>query len=163
MSKQLTEKRVREIIASHQASKEKLLSILLEIQDISEQNCITEDLARIVSDELNIPLTKIYDVVTFYAMLSDKPRGKYLIEICKSAPCHVLKTKPIVDIFEQELKIKIGETTPDNLFTLQYTSCVGACDIGPVAKIGDEVYGSLTKDKIVEIINSYRRAAICQK
>jgi NADH-quinone oxidoreductase subunit E len=96
-------------------------------------------------------------------MLSETPRGKYIIEICKSTPCHVLKGLNIVNIFEQELNIKIGETTPDNLFTLQYTSCVGACDIGPVAKIGDEVYGNLTKDKIVDIIKSYREAAICQK
>ncbi|PKM86934.1 MAG: NADH-quinone oxidoreductase subunit E [Firmicutes bacterium HGW-Firmicutes-12] len=163
MCKQLTEKDVCEIIASHQASKEKLLSILLDIQDASGQNCIVEEWARVVSAELDLPLTKIYDVITFYEMLSEKPRGKNIIEICKSTPCHFIKGVNIVNIFEEELCIKMGETTPDNLFTLQYTSCVGACDIAPVAKIGDEVYGNLSKDKIVDIIKSYREAAICQK
>lgn len=163
MSKQLTAKHVREIIASHHAEKEKLLSILLEIQEASGENYISEEWARVVSEELALPLTKVYDVITFYAMLSDKPRGRFIIEICKSTPCHVLKTKRITDIFEELLSIKMGGTTSDGLFTLQYTACVGACDIGPVAKIGNEVYGNLTKDKIVGIIKSYQEAAICQK
>lgn len=163
MGKQLTKKQIREIIDSHKGAPEELLSILLEIQDASGQNYVAEEWARIVAEELGIPLTKVFDVITFYSMISDKPRGKYVIEICKSTPCKVVKAAEIVRIFEEELKIKMGETTPDNLFTLQHTSCVGACDIGPVAKIGDEVYGNLTRNKIVELINSYREAALCQK
>jgi NADH-quinone oxidoreductase subunit E len=156
----LTSADVKKIIASHHYSREKLLSILLEIQEASGQNCILEEWARVVAEELEIPLAKLYHVITFYGMLSDKPRGKYIIELCKSAPCYVLKTQKVVEMFEQELSIKIGETTPDNLFTLQYTSCVGACDIGPVAKIGDDVYGNLTQEKVTAIINSYREAAL---
>ncbi len=163
MSNQLTAGQVRDIISSYNAEKEKLLSILLDIQEASGKNYIAEEWARVVSDELDIPLVKIYDVITFYAMLSEEPRGKYIIEICKSTPCHVLERGRITDIFEDLLNIKMGETTPDGMFTLQYTACVGACDIGPVAKIGNTVYGNLNREKIVEIINSYRGATTCQK
>lgn len=156
----LTSADVKKIVASHHYSREKLLSILLEIQEASGQNCILEEWARTVSEELEIPLAKLYHVITFYGMLSEVPRGKYIIEICKSAPCYVLKSKQAAELFEQELSIHIGETTPDNLFTLQYTSCVGACDIGPVAKIGDDVYGNLNKEKVAAIIKSYREAVL---
>lgn len=156
MSEQLKKEQVLEIISANGNSKERLLSILLEIQNASGNNYVAEEWAQIVAKELKLPLTKVYNVLTFYAMFSTKHRGKYVIEVCKSTPCHVTKSDAIMQIFEDELGIAIGETTPDNLFTLMHTACVGACDIGPVAKIGEKVYGNLTRKKIVDIINFYR-------
>lgn len=154
---------INTIINAHGKAKEGLLAILLDIQNTSAKNYVHEDWARIVARELQLPLSQVYEVLTFYAMFSTKPRGKYVIEICKSTPCRVTKADVIVKIFEEVLGIKIGETTPDQLFTLLYTACVGACDIGPVAKIGEDVYGNLTKEKIVVIIKNYREALLCQK
>lgn len=156
MNCELKKEQVLEIIQSKNREKEQLLSILLEIQNASGRNYVDKEWARLVADELGIPLTKVYDVLTFYAMFSTESRGAYVIEICKSAPCYVLKSQAIAQIFEEELGIKMGETTSDNLFTLMYTPCVGACDIGPVAKVGEKVFGNLTREKIKEIINNYR-------
>jgi NADH-quinone oxidoreductase subunit E len=151
------------IIKKYDKAQEQLLSILLDIQAASRENYVAEEWAEVVACELGLPITKVHDVLTFYAMFSIKPRGKYVIEICKSTPCHVSKADAIVKMFEAELGIKLGESTSDNCFTLLHTSCVGACDIGPVAKIGDEVYGNLTAAKVAKIINSYRRGSACQK
>ena len=151
------------IINHYGKAKEQLLSILLDIQATSGENYVAEEWAEVVACQLDVPISKIHDVLTFYAMFSIVPRGKYVIEICKSTPCHVTKADAVVALFEAELGIKLGETTPDNQFTLLHTSCVGACDIGPVAKIGDEVYGNLTAAKVAEIVTSYRGVSSCQK
>jgi NADH-quinone oxidoreductase subunit E len=163
MSGELRKEHVLEIIKSNGKAKEKLLSILLTIQEASGWNYVDKEWAKLVAAELDIPLTKVYDVLTFYEMFSTKPRGKYVIEICKSAPCHVSKANSVVQMFTEELGIEMGETTLDNLFTLQYTSCVGACDLAPVAKIGEKVYGHLTREKVAQIIKTYREGARCLK
>jgi NADH-quinone oxidoreductase subunit E len=156
MCEELNLSQILMIIEDIGNSKEQLLSILLAIQHASGKNYIHEDWAKIVADQLELPLSKVYDVLTFYAMFSTRPRGKYLIEICKSTPCYITKSDTIAKIFADQLEIKIGETTKDQLFTLLYTACVGACDIGPVAKIGEDVYGDLSEAKIIEIIKKYR-------
>lgn len=85
-------------------------------------------------------------------MLSEKEQGRYIIEICTSGPCFVTKSKDILEHLEHLLGIKLGEITKDGMFTLKSSSCLGACDISPVIKIGYELYGNLTKDKVEEII-----------
>lgn len=156
-------KEVQTIITKYGKAKENLLAILMDIQELSPYNYISEEQAVLVASELGIPFSKVHDVLTFYAMFSVEPRGKYVIEICKSSPCYVCKADAVVNMFEEALGIKLGETTPDKLFTLMYTSCVGACDIGPVAKIGEKIFGNLTKEKIQSIVDSYREVAECQK
>lgn len=163
MSKVLKKEQVLKIIKDKGKDKENLLAILLAIQEASGKNYVAKEWAKLVAVELGLPLTKVYDVLTFYAMFSTQPRGKYVLEICNSAPCRVTKSEAVVQMFTEELGIKMGETTADKLFTLQYTSCVGACDLGPVVKIGDKVYGHLTRNKVAEIINTYREGAKCLK
>ncbi|MDF2634653.1 MAG: hypothetical protein K0R78_1527 [Pelosinus sp.] len=160
---ELNSSQILTIIEGIGKSKEKLLLILLAIQNASGKNSVEEEWAKIVASELNLPLSKVYDVLTFYAMFSTEPRGKYVIEICKSTPCYINKSDAIAKIFEEQLGIKVGETTKDQQFTLLYTACVGACDIGPVAKIGEDVYGDLTQTKIIDIIRKYQGALSCQK
>jgi NADH:ubiquinone oxidoreductase subunit E len=89
-------------------------------------------------------------------MFELEPRGKYIIEVCNSGPCYVRNYKEVASVLEEILGIKVGETTEDELFTLQYTSCIGACDIAPAMKIGEEVYGNLNREKIEKIIDQYR-------
>ncbi len=163
MNEKPTKEQILGIIAKYGKAKEQLLAILLDIQEASGSNCVTEEWAQLVAKELDLPLSKVFDVLTFYAMFSTKPRGRYVIEICNSAPCYYSNSEKVAEIFQEMLGIKMGETTPDGLFTLLYTSCIGACDQGPVAKIGDKVYGFLNKDKITGIINEYREVVSCQK
>ncbi|KRQ87406.1 NADP-reducing hydrogenase subunit HndA [Caloramator mitchellensis] len=160
MVNQEIKEKIMGIIEKYQREKEKLVMILLEVQKLTDRNYIDMEWAKLIAEELKIPYTKVYDVITFYSMFSIKPRGKYVIEICKSAPCHVNKSKDVVKEFEEILNIKMGETTPDNLFTLQYTSCIGACDVAPAIKIGEKVYGNLNKEKIQQIVMDYRNNSI---
>ncbi len=148
---------VDNIIAKYNGSKERLIQILLDLQKESGRNYVPRECIAMLSDKLNIPASKVFEVATFYSMFNDEPKGKYVIEVCKSAPCHVTGAKDLVKMFEEALKIKMGETTPDDLFTLQYSSCFGGCEVSPAVKINETIYGNLTAEKINEIIDMYRR------
>lgn len=162
MEQVLNKKDIISIIKKNGQSQEFLLAILLDIQKASGKNYVSQEWAYIVAEELKISLSTVYDVLTFYSMFSTTPRGKYIIELCKSATCHITGAKSIKGIFEEMLGINIGETTEDGVFTLQYTSCMGACNIGPAIKINDKVYGHLNKEVIQDILNSYKEGSICQ-
>ena len=149
--------KVDSVLEEHSYSEFKLLSILLQVQEIIPGNFIPEEITKYISKKTSVPLSKTYEVITFFEALSTQPKGKILIQICKSPVCTVNKSKDILEPLENELGISVGETSQDGLFTLQYTSCFGACDISPAIRINDEVHGNLTKDKIKDIINSYRR------
>lgn len=144
------------IIEKYNGSKERLIQILLDLQKASGQNYIPEVCIEEISEKLDIPLGKVFEVATFYSMFNRKPKGKYAIEICKSAPCHVTGAKSLSKMFEEALGIKMGETTSDNLFSLQYSNCFGGCDMAPAVKINEKIYGNLTTEKIKEIIDMYR-------
>lgn len=136
---------------------QQLIAILLDIQAASGVNCVEKQWAELAADTLKVPLSKIYDVLTFYAMFNTEPCGEYVIEICRSTPCFFLKTEEVVRWFESAAGIKMGQTTSDGRISLFYTSCVGACDIGPVAKIGDDVFGSLTEEKVKTLVTCCRK------
>lgn len=145
-----------EIIENYGRLKDNLLQILLDLQKVSGHNYLPEECLEEISSQLNLPLSKVYEVATFYSMFNHEPKGKYIIEICNSAPCHVEGADDLTKLFENVLGIKVGEITTDGIFSLQHSSCFGACDISPAIKIGTEVYGNLTKEKIEEIIKEYR-------
>ncbi|GAA0743246.1 NAD(P)H-dependent oxidoreductase subunit E [Clostridium oceanicum] len=147
---------IKSILEKYNYSKQKLISILHDIQNNSGENYISEENACYVAKELNMPISKVYDVMTFHSMFECTPKGKYIIEVCNNAPCRVRNARQITSVLERVLNIKVGETTSDNLFTLKYTSCIGACDISPAMKIGHDIYGNLTEDKIKNIIESYK-------
>ena len=152
----LDEKAVLEILKTYDNDPQQLIAVLLDIQAASGKHYVDKQWAQLVSERLDVPLTKIYDVLTFYAMFSTEPRGACLIEICESAPCRFggagLRAQQLVGWFEAAAGIKIGETSADGKITLARTSCVGACDIGPVAKIGDDVFGNLDEGKVKELV-----------
>jgi NADH-quinone oxidoreductase subunit E len=145
-----------EIIHSMGADKEHVLAILIDLQYRSDESYIDEETAKLVAAETGISLKHIYDILTFYSMLRTKPGGKYVIEVCNSSPCYYSKSTEVAEFLERELQIKMGETTPDKMFSLHYTSCVGMCEIGPVIKIKDKIFGNLTQDKIRGIIQDLK-------
>lgn len=157
MNQQKNNTGLQKIVDKYGSSRENLLQILIETQKLSTTNHLDDECISRIAQMLNIHESEVYEVATFYSMLSVSPRGKYVIEVCKSAPCHVGRSHEIVEILKGLLGVEIGTTTEDGMFTLQYTNCVGACDIGPVIKIGDKVFGNLSKDRIESIIESYRR------
>ncbi|MCD8330989.1 MAG: NAD(P)H-dependent oxidoreductase subunit E, partial [Oscillospiraceae bacterium] len=99
----------------------------------------------------------VYNFITFYAMLSTKPHGKYTIRMCKSISCHVSGAADIIRAVEDQLHLKPGETTEDGRFTLELCPCLGLCDSAPAMMINRKVYGNLTPDSVRAIIKNYIR------
>jgi len=118
---------------------------------------IPKDIIYKISEETDIPVADIYGVITFYAQFRLEPMGKNIIRICEGTACHVNNAKNILASIENELKIKVNETTKDGLFTLLSVACIGCCSLAPVIMINDETYGSLTPDKTVKILNEYKK------
>lgn len=148
--------KVKGILNKYENNENNLLAMLLEIQAIISKQYIPKEVARYISEYLGIKPAKIYEVITFYSALSDTPRGQYVIQICNSTACKVNKYETLKDVLEQQLEIKVGETTDDGIFTLMYTPCFGVCDISPALRIGKNVYGNLDKKKVKDIIHNYR-------
>lgn len=108
-----------------------------------------------LQEKLNIPLTRVAEVATFYKAFSLKPRGKFIIQVCLGTACHLRGGPRIVDSFKRELGINVNETTDDLKFTLQTVNCLGACALAPVVKVNEEVHGQVSAEKVKKIIDSY--------
>ena len=100
---------------------------------------------------------EIYGFITFYAMLSDKPRGRYIIRMCKSAPCHIVGAQEVAQAICDCLGVSPGETTSDGMFTLEFCECIGLCDTSPAIMINDAVYTNLTPQSAVNLIKAYQQ------
>ena len=118
------------------------------------------DAAKVIAREMGISLSQVYNFITFYAMLSTKPHGKFTVRICKSAPCHVNGASEVIHAIQNQLGIKMGETTEDGRFTLEYCPCLGLCDIAPTIMINNEVYGNLTAETAKDVIKMYIRGGM---
>jgi NADH:ubiquinone oxidoreductase subunit E len=160
MKGELGMEKVDAVLEKFNNSKQNLIQIMLKLQGLSGKNYLPKEWIEYVAKALDMPLSKVYGVITFYAMFATEPRGKHIIEVCKSGPCHVTGSVNLVRMLEEELGIKPGETTPDGLFTLERSSCFGACDISPAIKIGENVYGNLTPDSLKTLIKAYREGLI---
>ena len=135
-----------------------LISILLDIQD--EYNYLPKETLIMVAEKLDIPLIDVYSVATFYTVFSLKPRGKHIINVCVGTACHVRGGQRILDRIQRNLSITPGETTDDNLFTLETVRCLGCCALGPVVVVDDSYYSHMTTKMADTILDTYRREEI---
>ena len=108
-----------------------------------------------LSDSLNLPNNEIFGVSSFYSFLSLKPRGRYVIRICKSLPCHMQNARMIIDGIQEVLGIAPGEVSKDGRFSFELTNCIGACDLAPAMLINDDVHGHLTPEKLSKVLKEY--------
>ncbi|MDR1781447.1 MAG: NAD(P)H-dependent oxidoreductase subunit E [Bacilli bacterium] len=108
-----------------------------------------------VAKKLDIPIAKVYGVVTFYTFFSETPRGENVIQVCLGTGCFVKGAAKVMESFENELKIKQGETTEDMQFTLSAVRCVGACALAPVVMINDKVYTHVDPSSVKRILEKY--------
>lgn len=152
MTSQLKEQKLK-IIRDDMEREKDILKILLDLQYTSEEGYIDQDTANLVAKELNMTQTRVYEIISYYAMLESKPTSKFVIQVCNSSPCHFSGAKKITDILEKKLGVSINKSTPDGLFSYCYMPCTGACDIGPVIKIKDTLFGDLTEDKVNTLID----------
>lgn len=140
------------IITHYQSNSTKLVGILLDIQDAIPKQYIPREVAAYVSEKMNIPLSKVYDVISFYAALSDVPRADYVIQLCDSVVCKVTGNTVLRDTITELLGINEQEATADGKYWLEYTPCFGACDISPAMRINGKVYGHLTTSESVKTV-----------
>jgi NADH-quinone oxidoreductase subunit E len=147
--------KTKEIITRHSRDKSALIAVLQGIQE--EYNYLPKDALKLVGEELNIPASRIYEVATFYNTFSLTPRGRYLVEVCAGTACHVQGASRLMERLQRDLEIKCGQTTKDNIFTLEEVRCLGCCSLAPVVRIGGNIHPYLTQDEIPRILRNYRK------
>lgn len=145
---------VKTIIDQYKGKESAILAILQDIQ--SKEKYLPKEILEQVAQKMQIPMTHIFRLATFYNALSIKPRGKHKIDVCLGTACHVRGGNKIIDKLERDLSISVGETTKDKRFTLESVRCVGCCSLGPVAVIDGNVYGRLTQDKIPSLLKEFK-------
>lgn len=131
-----------------------LIAILHKTQEL--YGYLDKDVMNDIAYIMNLPTAHIWGVATFYHYFNLKPKGKHTIAICLGTACYVKGAGSLLDTLKEELKITIGETTEDRLFTLQEARCLGACGLAPVIMIDDKIYGELTQKKVVDLLNQFR-------
>ena len=132
-----------------------LMHILQEAQSI--YGYLPLPVQKTIAEGLNISLSEVYGVATFYSQFSLKPKGKYKISVCLGTACYVKGSDKILEEVQKELGIKVGECTPDGLFSIDSCRCVGACGLAPVMMINEDVHGRLKPEMVKGILDSYRR------
>lgn len=149
---------VARIAAPYKDRPEYLMKVVLKVEQVVP--IFSPQVTTVIAREMNIPQTQVYSFVTFYKMLYTGQRGKYIIHMCQSAPCHIRGAQAVLDSIEDLLHIKIGETTEDKRFTLAYSPCLGVCDISPAILINGKVYGNLTPESVREVLKQYIRGEV---
>lgn len=147
------EERLQQVIAAHRGQPGATMPVLQAAQEIF--GYLPEEVQIMVAEGLDIPLTEVYGVASFYAQFTLNPKGKYQISVCLGTACYVKGAADILSAVEQKLGIKTGSITKDGKFSLDACRCVGACGLAPVMMVGSDVYGRLTPDQVGPILDKY--------
>ena len=145
---------LNQVIAELKDQPGALMPVLQKAQGIF--GCVPMDVHKIIAEGLGVTLSEVYGVATFYSQFRLEPNGKYTISVCLGTACYVKGSQKVLDRLSEELQTPVGKTSPDGLFTLNATRCLGACGLAPVMTINDEVYGRLVPDDIPGILAKYR-------
>lgn len=143
-----------QIIQKYKNDEGKVMLVLHEVQEYL--GYVPYEAQKLIAEGLEVPMSDIYGVVTFYSRFSLKPVGKYKIGICLGTACYVKGADKIIDKIEQRLGIKVGETTEDGRFSIAAMRCLGACGLAPVMTINEDVYGKLELNEIDAILDKYK-------
>ena len=145
---------LEEFIASVNYDSKELIAILHKAQGIF--GYLPMVVQTFIANKLNINVSKVYGVVTFYSFFTMVPKGEYVINICLGTACFVRGAQQILEKFEELLEIKNGETTKDGKFTITSLRCVGACALAPVVQINGKTYGNVKQDEVAKILAEYQ-------
>jgi NADH-quinone oxidoreductase subunit E len=131
-----------------------LIAILQEVQ--SHYNYLPEQVLTLLSEKLEIPLSKIFSLATFYRSFSLKPRGKNLLKVCLGTACHVKSGTNLLEKVKRDLSLSEEETTTrDLVFTVEKVRCLGCCSLAPVVSVNEDTYGSMTQEKLSKVLKKY--------
>ncbi len=145
--------KLKEICKSFNNEGGELINVLHKSQETL--GYLPAEVQEIVAAELNIPVAKVYGVVTFYSFFTMIPKGQNPISICTGTACYVRGAEKVLDEFKRILAVKVGETTADGKFSLSCLRCVGACGLAPVVMVGEKVYGRVSPDGVKDILKEY--------
>jgi NADH-quinone oxidoreductase subunit E len=145
---------VNAVLEKYSFDKSSLIGILQDIQ--RELKWLPEEALRMVSWRLDVPLTQLYALGSFYKAFSLKPRGRHLLNVCLGTACHVRGGPAIQEALEKELKILPSETTPDDRFTMEVVRCVGCCGLAPVIVIDENFHGKVSPEDAVKALENYK-------
>lgn len=149
------EEQLKAVIERHKGEDGATIPVLHEAQQI--YGYLPIEVQKMISEGLNVPLAEIYGIVTFYAQFSLNPKGKYQIGVCLGTACYVKGSGDILEKCKSILGIEVGECTPDGLFSIDATRCIGACGLAPVMTVNDDVYGRITADDVADILKKYQQ------
>jgi len=145
--------RIKEICRSSNNDPGELINVLHQTQH--EFGYLPAEVQEVIASELNIPVAKVYGVVTFYHFFTMVPKGRHPVSICTGTACYVRGAEKVLEEFRKNLKIEVGQTTPDGKFSLSCLRCVGACGLAPVVMIGEKVYGRVAPEGVKVILKEY--------
>lgn len=148
------ERKLKEVIAAHKEQPGGLMPVLQQAQEI--YGYLPIEVQTMIAEGLEISLSDVYGVATFYSQFSLNPKGENRISVCLGTACYVKGADKILEALEEKLGIKVGECTDDGLFSLDSTRCIGACGLAPVMMINEDVYGKLTVDQLDNILKKYK-------
>jgi NADH-quinone oxidoreductase E subunit len=147
-------KELEEYISTFEDKKSSLIIILHKAQEIF--GYIPKEVQEFIADKIEVPVSKVYGVVSFYNFFSMEPKGKYPISVCTGTACYVRGAEKILEALQKELGLKLGGVTEDGLFSLDSLRCVGACGLAPVMLVGKDVHGKVKPEDVKKIIESYK-------
>lgn len=147
-------KKVDEIINEYEGDNSWLIMVLQDVQE--EYNYLPHSALERVAEKLDISLSRVYNVATFYSSLSLTERGKHLIMVCDGTACHLRGFANLRDEIGRQLGITLGQTTKDKMFTLEMVACLGACALAPVMSVDGKCYGKMNQEKLSAILDFYR-------
>lgn len=146
---------VDKYLSRHPKDQSSLIGIMLDVQ--SHYFYLPKESLHYISKVMNVPLSTIYNLATFYKAFSLKPKGKHPISVCTGTACHVQGATKLLEKFERELNIKSGgEATPDKKFSIDSVRCLGCCGLAPVVTIGKDLHGKLPPTKVPKILKQYK-------
>ena len=144
---------VEKILSKYQHNHGWLVSILQDVQ--AEFYYLPQEALAEVSRSLQVPLSRVYSVATFFKAFSLKPRGRHVVNVCLGTACHVRGAVKVLDRIERKLGIKPGDTTTDSRYTLETVNCIGACALGPMVVVDGKYHGEMSTDKVDSLLDSY--------
>ncbi len=148
------EQQLMAVIENHKGQDGAVIPVLHKAQDI--YGYLPIEVQEMISEGLDVPLAEIYGIVTFYTQFSLNPKGRYQIGICLGTACYVKGSGDILEKVKEILGIDVGECTPDGMFSIDATRCIGACGLAPVMTVNDDVYGRLVVDDVADILKKYQ-------
>jgi NADH-quinone oxidoreductase E subunit len=149
---------IANIIDLYKDKEGSLIQVLHQAQKI--YGYLPLELQSFIADGMEIPLSEVSGVVTFYPFFSTKPHGKHIVRICMGTACYVRGGKKLVEALQEMLDIEVGETTEDGQFTFEVARCIGACGLAPAIMVDDTVYRQVTPDKLKEILAEYTKEEV---